>query len=43
MPVRILGVLDAEGDVGIAPHVEVFGAAFGAVDDDMRPIDHIPA
>src|SRR5262245_17050250 len=42
MPVRVLQVLDAQSDIWVAPHVEVFGAALGAVDDDVRSIEFAP-
>src|SRR5215831_9693885 len=40
--VRIVGILDAEGNVRIAPHVSIFGPAFGAVDDNMRSVEFAP-
>src|SRR5262245_56060964 len=40
--IRVFRILNTQGYVGIAPHVQVFGTAFGAVDDDMLSIVFTP-
>jgi len=42
IPIRILGILDADRNVGISPHVLILDAAFGAVQDHMRSIEIAP-
>ena len=39
MAIRGFGILNADRNVGITTHIAIFGAAFGAVDNDMRPIE----
>src|SRR4030095_12904940 len=38
----VFRILNAECNIRIAPHIAVFHAAFGAVDDDMGSVEFTP-